>query len=57
MAAAARPVETTPAVDFMIESAHAYQDNLIIVPTGPLTNLAAAMQKILKSSTSLVTLP
>lgn len=45
LAAAARPVETTPAVDFMIESAHAYQDNLIIVPTGPLTNLAAAMQK------------
>ena len=33
------------AVDFIIDSAHKYADDLIIVPTGPLTNLAAAYQK------------
>lgn len=33
------------AVDFIIESAHKYADDLVIVPTGPLTNLADAYQK------------
>ncbi|ALI32082.1 nucleoside hydrolase [Weissella cibaria] len=33
------------AVDFIIESAHKYADDLVIVPTGPLTNLAEAYQK------------
>jgi len=33
------------AVDFIIASAHKYADDLIIVPTGPMTNLAAAYQK------------
>ncbi|MBM7616845.1 purine nucleosidase [Weissella uvarum] len=40
-----RSVESTSAEDFIIQAAHEYQDDLIIVPTGPLTNLAAAMQK------------
>ncbi|MBL1056933.1 nucleoside hydrolase [Ligilactobacillus agilis] len=42
---AKRQVETQSGVDFFIEAAHKYQDKLIIVPTGPLTNLAAAIQK------------
>lgn len=42
---AARPVETMSGVDFFIQAAHKYKENLIIVPTGPLTNLAAAIQK------------
>ncbi|GAK30945.1 possible pyrimidine nucleoside phosphorylase [Weissella oryzae SG25] len=42
---AARPVEAKHAVDFIIEAAHEYGEDLIIVPTGPLTNLALAMQK------------
>lgn len=37
--------ETTTAVDFLIASAHQYAEDLIVVPTGPLTNLAAAFQK------------
>lgn len=37
--------ETTTAVDFLIESAHRYAEDLIVVPTGSLTNLAAAFQK------------
>lgn len=43
--AAQRPVEKQHAVDFLIDAAHEYGDDLIIVPTGPLTNLALAMQK------------
>jgi purine nucleosidase len=42
---AKRPVEKKSAVDFIIEAAHEYGDDLIIVPTGPLTNLAKAYQK------------
>ncbi|MFD1318677.1 nucleoside hydrolase [Loigolactobacillus zhaoyuanensis] len=38
-----RTVEATAAVDFMIASARQYGDDLIIVPTGPMTNLAAAL--------------
>ena len=36
---------TTSAVDFLIASAHQYADDLVVVPTGPLTNLAAAFKK------------
>ncbi len=32
-------------VDFLITAAHQYQQQLTIVPTGPLTNLAAAIKK------------
>lgn len=42
---ASRPVEKMNGVDFLIESAHTYKKDLIIVPTGPLTNLAAAINK------------
>ena len=40
-----RSVEEQTAVDFIIEAAHKYADDLVIVPTGPLTNLAEAYQK------------
>ncbi len=33
------------AVDFLCESVRKYGDDLVIVPTGPLTNIAAAMQQ------------
>ncbi len=42
---APRVAETTSGVDFIIEAAHQYAEDLIIVPTGPLTNLAAAIEK------------
>lgn len=42
---AARAIEKQHAADFIIEAAHQYGEDLIIVPTGPLTNLALAMQK------------
>ncbi|KRN88758.1 inosine-uridine preferring nucleoside hydrolase [Ligilactobacillus ceti DSM 22408] len=40
-----RKAEATSGVDFFIEAAHEYGQDLIIVPTGPLTNLAAAIKK------------
>ncbi|MEY8662946.1 nucleoside hydrolase [Ligilactobacillus faecis] len=40
-----RTPETLPGVDFLIEAAHKYGKDLVIVPTGPLTNLAAAIKK------------
>lgn len=42
---AKRQVEKMSGVDFFIEAAHKYQGRLLIVPTGPLTNLAAAIKK------------
>ncbi len=42
---AKRNPENKHAVDFIIEAAHEYGEDLIIVPTGPLTNLALAMKK------------
>ena len=42
---AQRSIEQQSGVDFYIEAAHKYQGSLLIVPTGPLTNLAAAIQK------------
>ncbi|GMA69655.1 purine nucleosidase [Leuconostoc litchii] len=46
-----RAVEKQSAVDFLIEAAHQYQENLIFIPTGPLTNLAAAIKKDSKVAT------
>lgn len=40
-----RKPEEIAGVDFLIEAAHTYKEDLIYVPTGPLTNLAAALQK------------
>jgi len=40
-----RSVESQSAVDFIIEAVHTYKDQLVYVPTGPLTNLAAALRK------------
>lgn len=45
LAPAKRQVEAMSGVDFFIEAAHKYQSQLLIVPTGPLTNLAAALKK------------
>lgn len=38
-------VQSKGGVDFIIEAAHQYGKDLVIVPTGPLTNLAAALRK------------
>ena len=43
--ASRRAAEKTPAVDFLIEAAHRLGDDLVYVPTGALTNLAAALRK------------
>ncbi|MFC0264981.1 nucleoside hydrolase [Alloscardovia macacae] len=40
-----RVVEQQDAVDFIIEAAHTYGEDLIYVPTGPDTNIAAALKK------------
>lgn len=40
-----RAVEAESGVDFYIEAAHKYGKDLIIIPTGPMTNLAAALEK------------
>lgn len=40
-----RSLEEESGVDFYIEAAHKYGKDLIIIPTGPMTNLAAALQK------------
>ncbi|GBG95000.1 inosine-uridine preferring nucleoside hydrolase [Ligilactobacillus salitolerans] len=42
---AQRKTEDQSAVDFLIEAAHKYQHDLLLVPTGPLTNLAAALDQ------------
>jgi len=41
---AKRQPETESGVDFLIQSAHAYGKDLILVPTGPMTNLAKALK-------------
>lgn len=38
-------VQEQSAVDFLIESVERYGDDLVIVPTGAMTNIAAAMQR------------
>ena len=40
-----RAVESESGVDFYIDAAHKYGKDLIIIPTGPMTNLAAALKK------------
>lgn len=40
-----RKVQELNAVDFLIESVERYGEELMIVPTGAMTNIAAAMQK------------
>jgi len=40
---ASRQVEEQSAVDFMVDSVRTYGDDLVIVPVGPLTTVAAAM--------------
>lgn len=39
-----RAVEETSAVDFLVESVEKYGDDLVIVPTGPSTTIAAAIE-------------
>lgn len=39
-----RQVERKPAVEFLIESVREYGDDLVIVPTGPSTTIAAAIE-------------
>ena len=43
--APSRIVEEESGVDFYIDAAHKYGKDLIIIPTGPMTNLAAALKK------------
>ncbi|MDD1382063.1 nucleoside hydrolase [Limosilactobacillus reuteri] len=43
--APSRALEEQSGVDFYIEAAHKYGKYLIIIPTGPMTNLAAALKK------------
>lgn len=43
--APSRALEEQSGVDFYIETAHKYGKDLIIIPTGPMTNLAAALKK------------
>ena len=45
VADSSRTVQDMSAVDFIIDSAHRLGDNLVYVPTGALTNLAAALRK------------
>lgn len=45
LASPSREVEATSASQFIINAAHRYQKDLIIVPTGPMTNLAAAIEQ------------
>ncbi|KEK14924.1 nucleoside hydrolase [Limosilactobacillus reuteri] len=43
--APSRTLEEQSGVDFYIKAAHKYGKDLIIIPTGPMTNLAAALKK------------
>ena len=45
IAPSARSAAATDAVDFLIEASRQYGEELVYVPTGPLTNLAAALEK------------
>lgn len=42
---AKREIESQSGVDFLIEAAHKYGDDLILIPTGPMTNLDLAIKK------------
>ncbi|MGV0344052.1 nucleoside hydrolase [Corynebacterium lehmanniae] len=41
---ASRAAEQQSAIDFMVQSVHRYGDDLVIVPVGPLTTVAAAAE-------------
>lgn len=41
----AREAETEPAVDFIVDAVKTYGKDLVYVPTGPMTNIAAAIRK------------
>ena len=45
IAPSARSAAATDAVDFLIEASRQYGEELVYVPTGPLTNLAAALDQ------------
>ncbi|WP_061992850.1 nucleoside hydrolase, partial [Fructobacillus ficulneus] len=45
VASSKRQVSAQSGIDFLIESAHKYQEDLIYLPTGPLTNLAKALEQ------------
>ena len=45
IAASARRAAPASAVDFIIEASRRYGEELVYVPTGPLTNLAAALER------------
>lgn len=40
-----RDAETEPAVDFIVDAVKTYGKDLIYVPTGPMTNIAAALRR------------
>lgn len=40
-----RQLEAGSGVDFLVAAVHKYQQDLILVPTGPMTNLAAALDQ------------
>lgn len=40
-----REVETEPAIDFIIDAVKTYGKDLVYVPTGPMTNIAAAIHQ------------
>lgn len=44
-----RKIQTQDAVDFILESCETYKDDLTLVTAGPLTNLAACMDKDLET--------
>lgn len=41
---ATRQVEKMSGIQFLVDMAHKYQDELVYVPTGPLTNMAKALE-------------
>lgn len=41
---ATRTIEQTSGIQFLIDMAHKYQDALVYVPTGPLTNMSKALE-------------
>ena len=45
IAPSTRSAAATDAVDFLIEASRQYGEELVYVPTGPLTNLAAALER------------
>lgn len=46
IAPSSRTPESKSAIDFIIESVETYGNDLVYVPTGPMTNLAAAIERV-----------